>query len=233
MSNKNEQVKGFQELIDIMALLRSEKGCPWDRKQTPDSLKKHILEEAYEVLEAIDGGQPDEVCDELGDLLLQVIFQAQIHCEAGQFSIADVAESINNKLKRRHPHIFADASHEDHEQRWEEIKQQERLSNGKENTLAQRIPHTLPALKRGTKVAKKSKMHRPLEIVHQMRQQLELIEQELSCPDQSSTKIEHHFSQLLLGTCFFAAANNLDAEDLLRLKTNQLITEIDSKNEVY
>ena len=122
--NSQKTLDSLQELIDIMALLRSENGCQWDSAQTPESLKTHILEEAYEVLEAIDQGDPDEICDELGDLLLQVVFQSQIFTESGLFGMAEVAKSISNKLKRRHPHIFADADHEGHEQRWEEIKQQ-------------------------------------------------------------------------------------------------------------
>ena len=232
MSNNNH-LHSLQELIEIMALLRSEDGCKWDRQQTPESLKKHILEETYELLEAIDNGNPDEICDELGDLLLQVVFQAQIFAESEQFSISEVAQSISDKLKRRHPHIFSDASHEGHEQRWEEIKQQERSARGKSNRLAERIPPTLPALARSVKLAKKNSPAKPLELIEQMQKQLQSMADLLhpQCADRSS--LDNHLSQLLVNICRFSAANDLDAEDLLRKKTTQLISEIDSENNLY
>src|SRR5512140_2934559 len=98
----------IDHLLAIMARLRGPGGCPWDREQTLASLRPYVLEETYEVLEAIDAGDPREHCEELGDLLLQIVFQAQLTKEAGQFSFEDVAEAISNKLVSRHPHVFGD-----------------------------------------------------------------------------------------------------------------------------
>src|SRR4029453_8221118 len=95
-------------LIDIRARVRAPGGCPWDREQTPESLRPYLVEEAYEVLDAIDRGDPDGQRDELGDVLLQVVFHAEIASERGQFRLADVARAIADKLVRRHPHVFAD-----------------------------------------------------------------------------------------------------------------------------
>ena len=228
--NSDKQLLNIRELLDIMARLRSDNGCRWDRQQTPESLKKHILEEACEVLEAIDSGNPEELCDELGDLLLQIVFQAQIFSEMGHFDIADVAESISKKLKRRHPHIYADASYEGHEQRWEEIKRQERSDKGQPDTLAQRLPKTLPALKRGTKLAKKCSPPSPTDTLSQMQARINNIATLLQTENRGMDHLEEEASQLLVEICNFSAATGLDPEELLRKKTTQRISEIDSGN---
>ncbi len=101
-----DEAQLFSKAVAIMARLRGPAGCPWDREQTPESIRKHTLEETYEVLDAIERRDPADLCEELGDLLLQVIFYAQMASEAGQFSIADVVEGLNRKLVRRHPHVF-------------------------------------------------------------------------------------------------------------------------------
>src|SRR5213593_4805995 len=100
--------EAFTRLVDIMARLRGPGGCPWDREQTPESLRPYVLEEAYEVLDALDRDEPDALRDELGDLLLQIVFQSQLAAEAGRFTVADVARAIADKLVRRHPHVFGD-----------------------------------------------------------------------------------------------------------------------------
>ncbi len=144
MSQNNEtdldyNYKGFQGLINIIEQLRSENGCPWDKKQTEETLKPYILEEAYEVIEALDSQDTLEISEELGDLLLQVVFISQIYAEKKIFSIEDVIEKINNKLLRRHPHVFDKTfSLKEGEclddiilENWEKIKKQEK--NEKEN----------------------------------------------------------------------------------------------------
>ncbi len=229
----NMHLQSIQELIEIMARLRSENGCQWDRQQTPESLKKHILEEAYELLEAIDEGNPAEICDELGDLLLQVVFQAQIFSESEHFDIQDVAKSISNKLKRRHPHIYADANYEGHEQRWEDIKHKERTEKGQSNRLAERIPKTLPALKRATKTAKKALACDAVESVTQLEVSLQELKESILGASTQHAKLEESLSQLLFILCKLSAATDCDPEELLRKKTTQLISEIDSTKDVY
>lgn len=230
---ENKTLQSLQELIEIMSLLRSPNGCQWDKQQTAQTLKKHILEEAYELLEAIDQGSTEEICDELGDLLLQVVFQAQIFSELGHFTLSEVAQSISNKLKRRHPHIFADASHEGHEQRWEEIKRQERSDRGQKNTLEHRIPKTLPALKRATKVAKKCPVDEPHHSIQKIELELAEIKQTLFNHNYMRSDLEEQLGNLLFNLCKFSATTDCDLEDILRKKTTQLVTEIDSQIDVY
>lgn len=139
-----KDLSSFDELVAIIARLRGPDGCPWDREQTHASLKGNLTEEAYEVLEAIDGGDRDELCEELGDLLLQVVLHAQIADDDGDFNIGDVIESISTKLIHRHPHVFGDGEAKDAAQviaNWEELKREE----GK-GSLLSGIPRDMPAL---------------------------------------------------------------------------------------
>src|SRR5258708_39931243 len=108
MNEPTPSSQAMDRLLDIMARLRAPDGCAWDREQTPATLKPQMLEECYEVLDAIDAGSPGDLTEELGDLLLHIVFQAQIAREAGQFAFADVANGIADKLIRRHPHVFGD-----------------------------------------------------------------------------------------------------------------------------
>ncbi|MCY3668820.1 MAG: nucleoside triphosphate pyrophosphohydrolase [Gemmatimonadetes bacterium] len=140
----------FSELVAIMARLRGPGGCPWDRKQTHATLRPYLLEEAYEALEAIDAEDDAELCKELGDVLLQVVFHAQIAAEEGRFDIEAVGQAIVDKLIRRHPHVFDDASADGADEvlrRWEQIKKQERREQGEAApSLLEGIPKHLPAL---------------------------------------------------------------------------------------
>ena len=143
------QISDFQTLVDIVAKLRAPGGCPWDREQTHESLKRNLLEEAHEALEAIDAGDPGVLTEELGDLLVQIAFHADIAREAGQFDMGDVVERINQKLIRRHPHVFADESVSDArevERNWERIKAEERAAAGTRKSRVDGIPASLPAL---------------------------------------------------------------------------------------
>ena len=145
----NEELGTFQALVDIVARLRAPGGCPWDREQTHESLKRHLLEESYEVIEAIDQGNPAVLSEELGDLMVQVAFHADIAQEAGEFQLEDVLRKINGKLVRRHPHVFAGGHAEDArevEQNWEQIKVQEREEKGESKSPVEGIPIDLPAL---------------------------------------------------------------------------------------
>ena len=139
------EMKSFKALVDIVDRLRSPGGCPWDREQTHTSLKRNLLEECYEVLEAIDGGDSTKLSEELGDILVQVVFHAQIAREAGDFSVEDVMAGINDKLVRRHPHVFGDAVATDArevERNWESLKEQE----GARKSPVEGIPSEMPAL---------------------------------------------------------------------------------------
>ena len=145
----DQELGTFNTLVDIVAKLRAPKGCPWDREQTHDSLKRNLLEESYEVMEAIDQGNPDILSEELGDLMVQVVFHADIAREAGDFQLEDVLRNINAKLIRRHPHVFSDGQAENArevEKNWEQIKAEERQAKGKSKSPVEGIPVDLPAL---------------------------------------------------------------------------------------
>ena len=141
---KNE-LDSFQALVSIVERLRSPGGCPWDREQTHASLKRNLLEECYEVLEAIDSADPAKLSEELGDILVQVVFHSQMASEAQEFQIEDVLTKVSQKLIRRHPHVFGDAVTSDArevERNWEQLKQQE----GARKSPVEGIPKELPAL---------------------------------------------------------------------------------------
>ena len=137
----------FYGLVDIVAKLRSPGGCPWDREQTHESLKRNLLEESYEALEAIDSGSPDKIAEEMGDILVQTVFHAQMASEAGTFTIDDVVAGISDKLVRRHPHVFGDVQAADArevELNWDTLKEQEQ--KGARKSPVEGIPKDMPAL---------------------------------------------------------------------------------------
>ncbi|MBP7559505.1 MAG: nucleoside triphosphate pyrophosphohydrolase [Armatimonadetes bacterium] len=146
----DEAREQFARLIGIMERLRAPDGCPWDREQTPSSIRRQLVEETFEVVEAIDEEDPELLCEELGDLLLHIVFQAQMAAEAGQFTIADVVRAINEKLIRRHPHVFSEARVDDATgviEQWDAIKAAEKAGSGRERQSAlDGIPGDLPAL---------------------------------------------------------------------------------------
>ncbi len=154
----NKEKYEFSDLIDIMKLLRSEQGCPWDREQTHESLKKYLIEETYEVLEAIDMNDKDKLCEELGDLLLQIVFHARIAEEEGRFNISDVITGISSKMVSRHTHVFGKDKAETPDQvveNWEEIKKKEKGMKSQTEVLKS-VPSNLPALMRSYKVQQKA-----------------------------------------------------------------------------
>jgi tetrapyrrole methylase family protein/MazG family protein len=141
-----EDLSQFSALVDIIARLRAPDGCPWDRKQTHASLRENLLAECYEVLEALDEGDPAKLSDELGDLLMQIVLHAQIASEAGEFRLGEVIENINTKLIHRHPHIFGTRKVRDAEEvalNWEELKGEEREPG---TSILESVPKQMPAL---------------------------------------------------------------------------------------
>jgi MazG family protein len=149
----------FERLVEIMARLRAPGGCPWDREQNFDTIKPYLLEETYEVLEAIDARNWPGLAEELGDLLLEAVFFAQMASEEGTFSISDSLDAINEKLVRRHPHVFASGdakTSDDVKRRWEEIKADEKKSKGAApKSILATIPRSLPALVEAQQISSK------------------------------------------------------------------------------
>ena len=165
MSNSPDSpaLTAMQRLIEVVAKLRSpDGGCPWDLAQTPESLTPYVIEEAYEVVDAIRSGNPQAIAEELGDLLLQVILQAQIASELNQFSLTEIANGITEKLIRRHPHVFGDVqvnSVDEVHQNWEEIKATEKgetVENPALSSKLSRIARILPPIAATMKISKKA-----------------------------------------------------------------------------
>ena len=155
-----DSAQAIAESIAIMARLRGPDGCPWDREQTFDSIKRHTLEETYEVFDAIERRAWPDLKDELGDLLLQVLFYAQMASEAGHFTIADVAANLNAKLIRRHPHIFGDVQATDSDavlRNWEQIKREEKAEQAEaQSSLLDDVPRTMPAMLEASKIGSRA-----------------------------------------------------------------------------
>ena len=153
-------MKRIEDLIGIMARLRdSERGCPWDRVQTFHTIAPYTIEEAYEVADAIERGNLPDLRDELGDLLFQVVFHAQLAREAGRFGFEEVVDAIADKMIRRHPHVFGDeheGSPEEQSERWEEMKAVERSGGGGGDSLLDDVPIALPALTRAVKLQRRA-----------------------------------------------------------------------------
>lgn len=213
----------FNRLVEIMARLRAPDGCPWDREQSLDTLKKYLLEESYEVLDAIDARDFAAHCDELGDLLLQPVFQAQIAAEAGHFTISDSLDAIVNKLIRRHPHVFGDGhadTADDVKARWDQIKAEEKQARGDApapllNTVLSAQPALAEAQAITAKVAKVGfDWPSTREVFAKLHEEIAELEAAIETGDQAAR--EDELGDLLFVVVNLARKLSLDAEQSLR-----------------
>lgn len=210
-------MSAISELIDVMKRLRAEGGCPWDREQNHESLKPYLIEEAYEVLDAIDKRDDEALREELGDLLLQIVFHAQIAAEESRFTVEDVARTIVEKLKRRHPHVFGNGRVRDSEEvlrNWEAIKKGE----GKESVLSG-VPGGLPSLLRARRVQEKARRvgfdWDSIEgVTAKVMEELRELKQASESGDRA--KVDEEFGDLLFSLVNFSRFLGVDAEDSLR-----------------
>jgi tetrapyrrole methylase family protein / MazG family protein len=210
---------GFAEFVAVVDRLRSPEGCPWDREQDYQSLKRFAVEEVYELLEAIDSEDPSRLCDELGDLMLQVLLYAQVAKEDGYFDIRDVIANIVEKLIRRHPHVFGDVSVRDSEdvrRNWEAIKQKEKPER---TSVLDGVPRELPALMKAMEVSKRvvrigfewpdleAVFAKLDEEVHELRAEL---------PDADAVRFRDEIGDLLFTVVNVARWLKIDPEEALR-----------------
>lgn len=211
----------FEHLLEIMARLRGPGGCPWDREQTRTSLKPFVIEEAYEVVEAIDQGDLEHVQEELGDLLLQVVFQAQVAAEQGEFSMADVLDRLAHKLISRHPHVFGAASVDTPQQalaQWEALKQRESAAAGRPRSAVDGVPRALPALLRARRVQEKAARARfdwPDGPAAWEKVEEEVREARQVLDGGDRTRLREELGDLLFSLVNVARLTGVDAEDAL------------------
>ena len=216
--------QNWDDLIEVMGRLR--RSCPWDREQTHESLVRYLIEETYEVVDAIEGDEPSELCEELGDLLFQVVFHAQLATERGRFSIADVVDGLANKMIRRHPHVFGDvavASVADVWANWDQLKAQEASSASRTSKL-DGIPASLPALQRGQKMQEKAvrvgfDWADAREVTAKLAEELRELTEARSAAGSAAAEDPHVREEL--GDVLFTVVNlarrlNIDAEGAMR-----------------
>ena len=219
----------FEELIGVIATLRSENGCPWDREQTHKSLKSTLIEETYETLEAIDAGDPQKLKEELGDLLLNIMLQAQIAAEHKDFDIYAVIETLTEKLIRRHPHVFGNVDVENSDEvvkNWEEIKRQEAGYEDRKSVL-DGIPDALPTLLRAQKIQNRAARvgfdwDELADVVAKVDEEFQEVKASISAGKPEAISME-------LGDLFFAIVNlcrfmQIQAEETLRGANRKFVT---------
>ncbi|MBI3809015.1 MAG: nucleoside triphosphate pyrophosphohydrolase [Nitrospirae bacterium] len=243
----------FDQVVEIMARLRGEGGCPWDRKQTRESLKPYLVEEAYEVLETIEAQDDPKLKEELGDVLLQILFHAEIGRERSTFTIEDVLETLADKLIRRHPHVFgektnappeplpAKISAEEVVHRWEEIKRQEKADqsgNGDAGSALDGVPKSLPALLRAYQLqvrAARIGFDWPhdetgyAQVVNKVHEELREVEEARADVAQDATEAARRRLQDEVGDILFALVNlarvvKVNPEEALRGSANRFAT---------
>ncbi len=233
MSSKDRSRPGesLAELVAIMQKLLAPGGCPWDREQTLASLRPYLVEETFEVLEALETGTPALHCEELGDLLMQIVFQAALREGEGAFTIDDVVRGISDKLVRRHPHVFADARADTPDEvlvQWEEIKRREKAASAEAGAAPPRVlagvPLSLPALSRAHQVsAKAARVGFDWPDAQGCRDKVveELGEIDRAMASGDRAAIEHEIGDLLFAAVSLARKLGLDAEAALRACTRR------------
>jgi MazG family protein len=211
----------FNRLVEIMGRLRAADGCPWDREQTRASLKPYLIEEAYEVLDALEASDPTHLEEELGDLLFQVIFHARLASELGEFTIAGVLARLIDKMVSRHPHVFGDASVATPQEaltQWERLKRQEAATAGRDRSALDGVPRALPALLRAQRLqAKASRVgfDWPDPLAAWAKVEEEVRETAAVLTDTGRDRLTDELGDLLFSLVNVARLAGLDAEDVL------------------
>ncbi|HQK26071.1 MAG TPA: nucleoside triphosphate pyrophosphohydrolase [Synergistaceae bacterium] len=229
----------FSRLLEVMARLRDPGGCPWDREQTWESLKPYVVEEAYELLDAIDSSDDEGIREESGDLLLQTVFIAQIAREEGRFDMGDVLEGLVEKLVRRHPHVFSDVSAETSDavlRHWERIKSVERRCRGKDLSMLGGIPRSLPALlrayqmqHRAAKVGFDWPQGDPQPVLNKVQEEIEELREALIRGDKD--QVAEEMGDLLFAMVNFGRHLGIDAESALQAACHKFARRFGSVEE--
>jgi len=229
MNKATEDQKELQDLIALIKKLRAPDGCPWDKKQKPRDIGKYVLDEAYEVADALETKDPQALKEELGDLLFQILFLAEMEDELNQFSLADVMAGIKEKMIRRHPHVFGDVqvtSVQEVKENWQEIKKKERGHKSNEAIIFAAVPRSLPALKRAQKITSVAAAYgfdwpKTADILGKLKEELQEFDDAVK--NGIDNKIEEE-----LGDIFFTLVNlsrflSVDAETALSKTTGKFL----------
>lgn len=224
--------RSFDELVTLMTRLRGPDGCPWDRKQTLASLKPFIVEEAYEVVEAIDRDQRPALAEELGDFLLQAVFVAEIAREEGSFDMDDVIATIYDKLVRRHPHVFGDVEAKDAEQvlvNWEKLKNEERKAENK--SVLSGVPRSLPALLKASRLTEKAARvgfdwRRAEDVFAKIDEELAELREALD--ENDPQKIHDEIGDLLFSIANIARKLDVNAEEALQSSNQKFMRRFEA-----
>lgn len=226
LATKNEKYS-FEDLCLLAKLLRAEGGCPWDREQTHKSIRKDIIEETYEVIEAIDKEDPELMREELGDLLWQVVFHAELEREEGRADMSDIVHDICSKLVHRHPHVFGSVVAETSEvvlDNWEKIKTEEKQRNTVTSKL-QSVPPALPALMRAQKIGKRAPFFDfadAEEVLVKLEEETNELKDAISSGNKSD--IDEEFGDLLFTAVSLARKLGIDAEESLTKASEKFIS---------
>jgi ATP diphosphatase len=225
----------FARLVEVMRVLRSPDGCPWDREQTWRSLSPFVLEETYEVLDAIDRHDVDDLRQEIGDLMFEAVFLAQVAADEGHFGVADSLDAIVNKLVRRHPHVFdrdgsarQPANARDVEVRWEELKAAERAADAQPHSTLRGIARTLPALLRAYEIGQRASAVgfdwvRTEDVIEKAREELVELEEAVARDGRDSMNAEEEMGDLLFAIANVSRRLGIEPEAALR-KANDKFT---------
>ncbi len=219
--NREEKLEALGRVIDTLEILRVK--CPWDAKQTNESLRPNTIEETYELCDALIGDRPDDIRKELGDVLLHILFYAKIGDEKGQFDIADVCDALNTKLIFRHPHVFGDVSVSGTDevlQNWEALKLKEKGGN---KTVLSGVPTALPAMIKADRIQEKASnvgfdWERPEQVWDKVKEEVAEVEAEINAKDQE--RLESEFGDLLFSVINAARLYHVNPENALE-KTNR------------
>ncbi len=226
MHTREEKLKAFGETLDVLDTLREK--CPWDRKQTNESLRPNTIEEVYELCDALIADDNPNICKELGDVLLHVAFYSKIGEEKGEFDIADVCERLNRKLIFRHPHIYGDVSAETPEQvavNWEKLKQREKDGN---KSVLGGVPAALPALIKANRIQEKARnvgfdWEKKEDVWAKVKEEISEVEAEISRDDTDKARIDEEFGDLLFAVINAARLYGVDPENALEHTNRKFI----------
>jgi len=221
------QKRSFEDLVSLMTRLRGPDGCPWDRKQTLPDLKPYVIEEAYEVVDAIDRDDRASLAEEVGDMMLEAVFIAEVTREEGSFDIYDAITAVHDKLVRRHPHVFGDVQANDAEEvlvNWEKLKNEERKSENK--SLMAGVPQSMPALLKASRLTEKAARvgfdwRRTEDVFAKVDEELAEVHEAIASGD--AEKVHDEIGDLLFTIANIARKLNVNPEEALQ-STNRKFT---------